>query len=55
MYLKKKGIVFGMSRAHYPIPESLERYELMDKIGKDHLYATNRDAVDACQACNGIQ
>ena len=44
---KGKGITFGISRAHKPLPELLERYELTDKIGKDHFYITNRDAVDA--------
>lgn len=52
-YLKKKGIVFGMSRVHHPIPELLEHYELMGLIGKDHLYQTNRDAGEAFAAATG--
>ena len=32
--------------------ELLERYELLDKIGKEKLYATNRDAVEAFRQAN---
>jgi MFS superfamily sulfate permease-like transporter len=52
-YLKKKGFVFGISRAHHPIPELLEHYELMKEIGKEHMYATNRDAVEAFERATG--
>jgi hypothetical protein len=36
-----------MARVHAPIPALLKTYELMDKIGEEHLYKTNRAAVDA--------
>lgn len=48
--LKRKNITFGLSRAHHPLPELLERYELMERIGRDKLFITNRDAVEAFQA-----
>lgn len=43
--LRARGIVFAIARAHQPVPELLERYELMDKISA--IYATDRDAVAA--------
>lgn len=51
-YLREKQITFAMSRVHHPLPELLERYELLDKIGKEKLYATNRDAVEAFRQAN---
>ncbi|TAH49059.1 MAG: SulP family inorganic anion transporter [Chloroflexota bacterium] len=51
-YLREKQITFAMSRVHHPLPELLERYELLDKIGKEKLYATNRDAVGAFRQAN---
>ncbi len=46
-YLKDEKIHLAMSRVHHPIPELLERYELMDAIGKENFYVTNREAVEA--------
>jgi hypothetical protein len=37
-----------LARARAPLRESLERAGLVDEIGRGHLYATVRDAVDAC-------
>ncbi|MBI5839198.1 MAG: SulP family inorganic anion transporter [Chloroflexi bacterium] len=49
--LEQRGITFALTRAEAPVPELLERYGLLDKIGKDGLFATNRLAVEAyCQA-----
>ncbi|MBM4465788.1 MAG: SulP family inorganic anion transporter [Chloroflexi bacterium] len=45
--LEKRGISFALVRAVAPVPELLERYGLLDKIGQDRLYATNRLAVEA--------
>lgn len=48
--MKRKQITFGISRAHHPLPELLERYELLERIGKENMFATNRDAVNAFEA-----
>lgn len=45
--LQERGLTFAMARAEAPVPELLERYGLLDKIGQDRLYATNRAAVEA--------
>jgi MFS superfamily sulfate permease-like transporter len=46
-FLHKRNITFAMSRAYSPVPELLETYDLMEKIGEERLYATNRRAADA--------
>lgn len=46
-FLKSEGITFAIARPEPPIPELLERYRLLDKIGKEHLFPTNQDAVEA--------
>ncbi len=45
--LKKKGVTFAMSRVSDPIPDLLRTYELMDEIGEEHLYVSNREAAAA--------
>ena len=45
--LKNRGITFALARAVTPLPELLKRYGLLEKIGKDRFYATNRAAVEA--------
>jgi high affinity sulfate transporter 1 len=45
--LRERGITFAIARAHPPVPELLERYELLKEIGAQHLYRTDRDAVAA--------
>ena len=45
--LKKQGITFAIARAHAPVPELLETYELLELIGTQRLYVTNRDAIEA--------
>lgn len=47
--LHKRGITFALARAHKPMREWLERYELLEKIGERRLYATNHDAIAACR------
>lgn len=44
---KKKGVTFAMSRASEPIPDLLRTYELMDEIGEEHLFVSNREAAAA--------
>lgn len=46
-FLKKKNITFALARLHPPVPDLLNTYELMDKIGEDHLFETNRHAAGA--------
>jgi SulP family sulfate permease len=46
-FLQKKKITFAMARAHHPVPELLKTYELMEKIGEERLYKTNRSAAEA--------
>jgi high affinity sulfate transporter 1 len=53
-FLRRKNIIFAMSRAHHPIPELLKTYELMEKIGEDRLYRTNRQAADAFYRETGV-
>jgi len=45
--LDKQHITFAVSRVPHPLPETLEHYELLDRIGKNRLYHTNRAAVEA--------
>jgi MFS superfamily sulfate permease-like transporter len=45
--LHKQNIVFAMTRVHAPVPELLKTYELLEKIGEDRIYRTNRRATDA--------
>jgi high affinity sulfate transporter 1 len=45
--LKKHGTTFAISRPSPPVPDLLKNYELLEMIGEDHLYETNRDAVEA--------
>jgi SulP family sulfate permease len=46
--VRSHGAELVLARARAPLRESLERAGLADEIGRDHLYATVRDAVDAC-------
>lgn len=52
--LQGHDIIFAIARASAPVPELLERYELLDKIGKQRLYTTNRDAIEAFQKETGM-
>jgi len=45
--LRADGVEIVLARAKAPLRESLERSGLIDEIGRDHLYATVRQAVDA--------
>jgi SulP family sulfate permease len=48
--LRAHGLVFAVARAVAPLPDLLERYGLVEKIGADRFYVTDRDAVDAFRA-----
>lgn len=45
--LAGRGITLAISRANEPIPTLLQRYELLERIGEHHLFATNRLAAAA--------
>lgn len=45
--LQAQGVTVAISRAAPEIPELLERYELLEKIGAERMFVTNRDAVAA--------
>jgi MFS superfamily sulfate permease-like transporter len=45
--LRQKGIGFAISRAHAPVRDLLETYELLELIGEQRMYHTNRAAVRA--------
>jgi SulP family sulfate permease len=45
--LKKRGVTFGLSRANQTTSDLLARYHLLDMIGKDRVYPTNRHAIAA--------
>jgi sulfate permease, SulP family len=42
-----KGTTVAVSRAFQPIQNLLERYGLIEELGADHVFASNRAAVDA--------
>lgn len=46
-HLEKKKITFAVARAQGRILELLRRYELLERIGEERVYLTNRDAVAA--------
>ncbi|HTY71369.1 MAG TPA: SulP family inorganic anion transporter [Actinomycetes bacterium] len=46
-YLKAKNITFAMAGADASLVETLRHYELLDRIGEDHLYVDVGDAVEA--------
>jgi MFS superfamily sulfate permease-like transporter len=51
--LHKRGVTFAIARSEPPLPELLETYGLVDKIGADRMYPTDRDAVAAFQRETG--
>lgn len=44
---EKNGVLFGISRASDALKDLLVNYHLMDRIGDDMLFPTNRDAIAA--------
>ena len=53
-YLKERGVTFGVSRASVRIRGLLQIYGLLDQIGEERLYNTNREAAEAHSRKNGI-
>jgi SulP family sulfate permease len=53
-YLKERGVTFGVSRASARIRGLLQIYGLLDQIGEERLYNTNREAAEAHSRKNGI-
>ena len=47
--LAGRGVTFGLSRATPRLVEVLKHYGLLEQIGEDHLYPTNRHASEAYQ------
>jgi MFS superfamily sulfate permease-like transporter len=45
--LAKRNVTFALARANPRLPPLLKRYELLESIGENRLYPTNRHAVDA--------
>jgi MFS superfamily sulfate permease-like transporter len=45
--LASHGVTFAMTRANQPLVSLLARYELLELIGEDRLYPTNRHAAAA--------
>lgn len=45
--LKNQGVTFALSRACKPIMSLLKQYEMLEQIGENRLYPTNRQAVSA--------
>ena len=45
--LAERGVTFAVSRSHQKLRSLLENYDLLEQIGEDRLYATNRDAAAA--------
>ena len=46
-FLDSRGITFTLARADDSLVETLKHYEMLDRIGEDHLYDNLTDAVDA--------
>jgi SulP family sulfate permease len=51
--LRAHGVTIAMSRANEPIPSLLRKYELLELIGENRLYPTNRHAAAAYRAEQG--
>jgi MFS superfamily sulfate permease-like transporter len=47
--LEARGLTFAISRLSPSVRSLLVRYELLDEIGDEHLFETNRDALEAFQ------
>ena len=45
--LASRGVTFALARAKPQLPSLLQRYKLLELIGADRLYPTNRHAVAA--------
>ncbi|NQT40474.1 MAG: STAS domain-containing protein, partial [Planctomycetes bacterium] len=45
--LASRGVTFALARANLQLPSLLQRYHLLELIGENRLYPTNRHAVVA--------
>ena len=45
--LANRGVTFAVARANPHLPPLLKRYDLLELIGENRLYPTNRHAVAA--------
>ncbi len=45
--LANRGVTFAVARANPQLPPLLQRYHLLELIGENRLYPTNRHAVAA--------
>jgi SulP family sulfate permease len=48
--MSKHGVTFALSRANKPLVQLLANYHLLDMIGENRLYPTNRHAVAALRS-----
>ena len=46
-WLANRGVTVALSRANQPTSALLAHYHLLEKIGKNRLYPTNRHAIEA--------
>ena len=46
-WLAKRGVTVAVSRANQPISALLAHYHLLELIGEERLYPTNRHAIAA--------
>jgi high affinity sulfate transporter 1 len=51
--LANRGVIFAVARANPQLPPLLRRYGLLELIGENRLYPTNRDAVTALREEGG--
>jgi sulfate permease, SulP family len=51
--LHKANVTVAVARAAPPLPHVLDTYALTDRIGKDHFFETDRDAVHAFEQATG--
>ena len=48
-FLADRNVTFALSRANEPVPALLERYGLLEKVGMERIFPTNRHAWAAFQ------
>jgi MFS superfamily sulfate permease-like transporter len=48
-YLHQQGVIFAITRVSEPVRQLLVRYDVLPRVGNDHVFETNPDALDAFQ------
>jgi len=43
-FLAERKVTFALSRTNEPVPALLERYGLLERVGTEHFFPTNRQA-----------